>query len=169
VTALEYFENPKDAMTAVAQVLEHNGRVLILVTSRYALFFRNVGRPTPYSIDSFKYLLPNTGLEIEEIAKVGGIFSFLFQTMWFGVTFFIARGLRSIVYLFFLGKRESAKQQFPMLIQTLSHLRYLHLKTRFGWVLQRSLYGILSHLDRLLPFCTSAHLFVLQLGNSRDD
>jgi ubiquinone/menaquinone biosynthesis C-methylase UbiE len=166
VTALECMENPKNIMKAIAQVLEPNGRVLIIVTSRYALFFRNLEIFTPYTIATFKHLLPNTGLEIEEMTKVGGVFSFLFQTIWFGITFFVVRGLRLTIYLFFFGQKQKAKQHFSRPFHAISQIRNLHFKTKFGRVIQRGLYNILGRLDCLFPYCTSASLFVLRHQNS---
>ena len=104
-----------------------------------------------YSKNSLQKLVSNAGYISVKSGKIGGLLSFIFHFFWRNISFILKRGLKMIFYLCFFGKKEVARKKLPVLTTILDDLMHLHLKTRIGRMVHKSIIIFSHKLDSILP------------------
>ena len=129
-----------------------NGKILIIIPSHYSYLCYGTHGYRRYSKSSLEKLVSDAGFILIKTGKINGFFSFLFHFFWRNTSFILKRILKTIYYLCFLGNKELARTKLPYLASILDDLMHLHLKTKIGRFIHKSIILISCKIDKIFPF-----------------
>ena len=151
VTTFEHFEDQIAVINGAFKVTDINGIIMIIIPSHYSYLVYGTHGYRRYSKNSLQKLVSNAGYISVKSGKIGGLLSFIFHFFWRNISFILKRGLKMIFYLCFFGKKEVARKKLPTLTIILDNLMHLHLKTRIGRMVHKSIIIFSHKLDSILP------------------
>jgi len=152
VTTFEHFDDQIAVINGAFNVSEENGKILIIIPSHYSYLCYGTHGYRRYSKSSLQKLVSDAGFTLIKTRKINGLFSFLFHFFWRNTTFIIKRFLKAIYYSCFMGNKKLARNKLPYLASIIDDLMHLHLKTKVGRFLHKSIILITYKIDKLIPF-----------------
>ena len=160
ITAFEHFENDKKVMTQLKNILDKEGRLLIIVPSKYS--FLNYGKHgyRRYSKRNMKILNDCGQMKIERIDKICGLASFIFHTIWHWAFRLISLSLKLMIVLFFLFNKKKARERLPRLHLYLDDLKFVHLLNPVGKAIHKMVLILCSKIDKIFPFFEVGYLVI---------
>ena len=151
VTTFEHFDDQIAVINGAFKVTQMNGHIMIVIPSHYSYLLYGTHGYRRYSKNSLQALISSAGYVLVKSGKIGGLFSFIFHFLWRNISLILQSGLKTIFYLCFFGKKEVARNKLPYLATILDDLMHLHLKTRIGRMIHKTLILISYKLDSILP------------------
>lgn len=169
VMAFEHILDDRRAISGIAQVLPPDAPFVLAVPApagRTVWGFRHCYRW--YDDRAIRSLAEGAGFEVEHLTPAGGLASWVVNSIWFLVPYFLTKAITAGVYALFLGRRELAQRKCPWLATLLPAMQFWHCRYVAGRRMHDALNRTLLRLDRVLPRPRLAWVAVLRAGDSSD-